>query len=676
MRFSSVLGLIFMAMPMPAQEMAVDTSGVRPGPVRVQRVSGGLQIEWPDERGRTWAALFAVDTHRPLITSIAVGGKTVLSEGRPFYRVETGKRRGGWDAFFDFPPSAPEGTRSFLGEFHPKTARATTIGERVVVALDGMRLGIFDGELRYIFYAGSRLIEQQAAMKTGEQDVAYFYDAGLRMSATSDLTKGGTMNSEVSYFDTQGKFQTIAPSYGSERQPASVRYRAIAARLAGGSVAAFPAPHQYLFARDYTTNMGYVWYNAWRGNISMGIRQWPDDDSPYYPWMNAPPGTEQQMRMFIVVNDAPARETLNGVLRYTHSDHFQKLPGYVTFAPHWHLAYTMQAQERGFDWEPPFKAAMKAVGIDAVMIMDFHGDGHPRDMGQLRLDELRDYFRATKAQSGKDFLLIPAEEANVILGGHWGLVFPKPVYWFMDRKPDQPFMSMDPKYGTVYRVNSPQEVWEMVQHEGGYVYQTHPRTKGSTGYPDAIQDSAYFRDPRYIGSGWKAMPSDLSSPRLGERAFKTVDDMNNLGLRKEMIGEVDVFQLDSTHELYGHLNINYVRLPSLPSYEHYGELLDAVAKGNGFISTGEVLIPDAKLSGAGDVVNALVTVDYTFPLRMAEIVWGDGSATHRKTIPLDETREFGHTTFRWTVETNNWKWARLAVWDVAGNGAFTNPIWR
>jgi hypothetical protein len=641
----------------------------------VQSVSGALRVEWPDERGRTWAAQFALDPRKALIASIGVNGKTVLTSGQPFYRAETGKRRGGWDAFFDFPPSAPEGTRSFLGEFHPKTVRATTIGERVEVAFDGMRLGIFQGEIRYIFYPGGRLIEQQAAMKTGEQDVAYFYDAGLRMSVAPDLTAGGTMNSEVSYFDTEGKFHTIAPPYGSERRPAAVRYRAIAARSAGGSVAVFPAPHQYLFARDYTTNMGYVWYNAWRGNISMGIRQWPDDDSPYYPWMNAPPGTEQQMRMFIVVNDDSARATLDGVLHYTHGDHFEKLPGYVTFAPHWHLAYTMQAKEHGFDWEPPFKPAMKADGIDAAMIMDFHGDGHPRDAG-LRLEELHDYFLATKAQSGKNFLLIPAEEANVYLGGHWALVFPKPVYWFMDRKPDQPFMSTDPKFGTVYRVSNPQEVWEMVQKEGGYVYQTHPRTKGSTGYPDAIRDTPYFRDPRYIGSGWKAMPSDLSSPRLGERAFKTVDDMNNLGLRKTMIGEVDVFQLDTTHELYGHLNINYVRLPSLPSYERYGELLDAVAKGDGFISTGEVLIPDAKLSGSGDAVMATVTVSYTFPLRMAEIVWGDGSETHHKIMSLAETREFGRTKFQWTAEAKNWKWARLAVWDVAGDGAFTNPIWR
>ena len=669
-------GLIFCAAPAPAQTIPVDVSGVRPGPVRVQATAASLQIEWPDERGRTWTTRFSLNGREPLITAVAVAGKTVIADAQPFYQASTGKRRGGWDAFFDFPPSAPQGTRSFQAEFHPKHARARTIGDRVEVSFDGMRLGIFEGEIRYIFYPGSRLIEQQAALKTNEQDVAYFYDAGLRVGASAEQTPGGTMNSAVSYFDAKGSPQTVEPQYGSERVPVAVRYRAVAARVPGGSIAVFPAPHQYLFARDYTTNMGYVWYKAWRGRISLGIRQLPDDDSPYYPWMNAPPGTEQLMRMFITVDDAPAQATLDGVLRYTHQDRFQKLPGYITFAPHWHLAFTMQARDHGFDWEPPFKPAMKAAGIEAAMIMDYHGDGHPRDTGDIRLQELRDYFRACKAQSASDFLLFPAEEANVFLGGHWGIVFPKPVYWYMDRKPDQPFMTADPRYGTVYRVSNPQEVWDMVQRESGYAYQTHPRTKGSTGYPDAILDTPYFRDRRYLGSGWKAMPSDLSSPRLGERAFKTVDDLNNLGLRKRMLGEVDLFQTDSTHELYGHLNINYVHLPSVPSYDNYGQILEAVAKGDYFISTGEVTIPDAQLKGSGDTVTASGTVDYTFPLHMAEIVWGDGSATYRKIIPLDKSRQFGHMKYEWTADAKNWKWARLAVWDIAGNGAFKNPVWR
>ena len=103
MRAFAVLGLILGA-SLTAQDMTLDTTGVQPGLVRVRGINGLLEVEWPDDRGRTWTAQFALDPRKPLITSIAVNGKMVLSGGRPFYRAETGKRRGGWDAFFDFPP--------------------------------------------------------------------------------------------------------------------------------------------------------------------------------------------------------------------------------------------------------------------------------------------------------------------------------------------------------------------------------------------------------------------------------------------------------------------------------------------------------------------------------------------------------------------------------------------
>ena len=672
-----VLAILFASAAIgAAQSITADISGVRPGPIQVSSDAGALRVRWPDERGRSWTATFSLDIKEPLISTVAVEDRVVITGGRPFYRCETGRRRGGWDNFFDFPPGAPEGTRSFFAEFKPSKATARSQGERVELSFDGLQAGIFSGALRYIFYPGSRLIEQQAAMTTREPDVAYFYDAGLRMAEAADLTPGGTMNSEVSYYDPTGSFQTFVPPYGSERRPLAVRYRAIAARTGAGSVAVFPPPHRYMFARDYTTNMGYVWYKAWRGNVSLGIRQLPDDDTSFYPWMNAPPGTEQQMQLFILVDDGRAHSTLDYVARYTHADKFEKLPGYITFAPHWHLAYTMQARDRNFDWEPPFKPAMKAAGIDAAMIMDYHGDGHPRDTGTLRIEELRDYVRACRVQSDKGFLIIPAEEANVHLGGHWALVFPKPVYWHMERSADRPFIEKAASFGTVYNTANAKEVWDMVKRENGYVYQTHPRTKGSTGYPDAIKDTDYFRDSRWLGAGWKAMPSDLSSPRLGERAFKTIDDMNNLGLHKRMLGEVDTFQLEPSHELYAHLNINYVRLPHLPAYDDYGRILDAVAGGEYFTSTGEITIPNVMLRGSGDEVRASGTVAYTFPLRMAEIVWGDGKETHRQAIPLEDTREFGRRECSWTARAPNWTWARLAIWDVAGNGAFTEPIWR
>jgi hypothetical protein len=225
-------------------------------------------------------------------------------------------------------------------------------------------------------------------------------------------------------------------------------------------------------------------------------------------------------------------------------------------------------------------------------------------------------------------------------------------------------------------VNSPEDVRKMVNAELGYVYQTHPRTKGSTGYPDKILNTDYFRDPRYLGSGWKSLPSDLSLPQLGQRGFKTMDDLPNLGLHKHMLGEIDVFQLSSTDELYGLLNLNYLRLDKLPDFDHYDEILKSVQKGDGFISTGEVLLSDFALSGKGtDEVQVDAKVTWTFPLRLAVIVWGDGANTHRETIDLGSTHGFDEHAYHWSLKTPRWTWARLEVWDVAGDGAFTQPKW-
>jgi hypothetical protein len=672
----TALSILCVSCCLRAASISTDLTGLQPGPIKAATANGYLEVQWEDENSRQWKAHFSLDSTKPLIDEISVNGRKVVNGAIPVYRCSTGKRRGGWDAFFDFPPSAPEGTRSFLGEFLPTAVEVRTIGDRVQVSFNGMKLGIFSGSLRYVFYPGSSLMQQSAVLSTVEPDTAYFYDAGLQMTAEEDRRPGGNMASEISYFDAKGAFRTITPVYGSERHATAVKYRAIAAKAGSGSIVAFPPPHRYFFARDYTTNMGYLWYTSWRAHVSIGIRQLPDDNSPFYPWMNAPPGTQQEMGMFLLLAGDEPKAALTRVLNYTHADHFPKLDGFVKFAPHWHLAYTEQAAANGMDWQPPFKPAMQAVGIDAAMINDFHGDGHPSDLTGIRIRELAEYYQACRAQSDKNFLLIPAEEANVFLGGHWSVVFPKPVYWYMDHKPGHPFQETDPKYGTVYRVHSSAEVWRMVKQEHGYVYQTHPRTKGSTGYPDKIRDTDYFQDARFLGTGWKAMPSDLSSPRLGERAFKILDDMNNWGLHKRAIGEVDVFQIDATHELYAHMNVNYVRLPELPEFDQYGRLLDAVAKGDGFISTGEILLPSAAISGSGDSLSVKANIRYTFPLEMAEVVWGDGRETHRKVISLNATRQFSENRFECSVNAPEWKWARLAVWDIAGDGAFTNPVWR
>jgi len=669
-------GALFLSALCAGAAVPVDLSAVKPGPVTIDSGPASLTVHWMDEAGNPWSAEFSLDPKTPLLTAIAMNGKAVVARARPFLQCTTGTRRGGWDQFFDLPPSHPEGTRSFQGVFALQSARAATVGDRLDLAFDAIRMGTFEGSLHFRFFPGSRLIQQFAAMTTHQPDTAYFYDAGLSMAVDADRRVGGNMQSSVSYYDTAGELRTAA-SEGPERQPEKVRYRTIAARTGSGSVAVFPAPHQYFFPRDFTTNMGYVWHSSWKGQVALGIRQLPDDATAYYPWSNAPPGTEQHMSLFLLLEPGDPAAALAGVRRYTNSDAFPKLDGYVRFAPHWHYAYTVQAMEKGTGWVPPFKPVLEAMGVDAAMIMDFHGDGHPADTGDTRLAELEAYYRACRAQSDGRFLLIPAEEANVYFGGHWALAFPKPVYWHMSRKAGQEFRKRDPRYGTVYSVADAKELLDLVRAENAFVYTTHPRTKGSMGFPDQVRDADFFRDPHWFGAGWKALPSDLSSPRLGDRAFKLLDDMNNWGLPKKLMGEVDVFQIDSTHELYAHMNVNYVRLPSVPAFDDYEQLLAALRRGDFFTTTGEVLLTGVKIAANGSGRIAVeARIRHTFPLEMAEIVWGDGQKTYRKPVPLTETHPFGEFTFRDQAEGGNWVWARLAVWDVAGNGAFVNPVWR
>ena len=169
------------------------------------------------------------------------------------------------------------------------------------------------------------------------------------------------------------------------------------------------------------------------------------------------------------------------------------------------------------------------------------------------------------------------------------------------------------QYGKIYRINDAEDMWKMIKAEGGFAYQTHPRTKGSTGYPDKILNRLLSRQ-QLPGHRWKAMPSDLSSPRLGERAFKTLDDFNNLGLHKHMIGEVDVFQISSADELYGHMNINYLRMPKLP-FDDSMTVSCVDREGRRLYHDRPNLLPSASMSAEGDgSIRVHARVSSTFPL--------------------------------------------------------------
>ena len=658
-------------------DVPVDMDAYTAGPVQAVVEGPRLAVEWSDSAGVVWRAEFSRDPSKALLASVSAGGKAILRDARPFYRVETGIRRKGWDAFFDFPPAHPMGTSAHFGALDLAGLRVEVAGSRLRVHCAGFSAGPFRGEVVYTFFAGSRMVLQQAVAVTDKQDVAYYYDAGVEFSASEQAQPGRNMLTPFAYYDTEGRLQTAeANGLQPERVPYKVRYRALATAAGQGSVAAIPAPHQYFFPRDFTSNLGHNWHRSWRGRVSLGIRQLRDTNWQFYPWANAPPGSRQAMSLFLVLGDASPEDALKDALRYTNSDRYPELAGFKSVASHFHLAYTVQAVEQDPDWVPPFKTVLQAMGVDAAIIMDFHGDGHPRDLTELRLEELDSFFRMSRRISDREFLLIPSEEANVHLGGHWALVFPKPVYWWMNRPEGGKFVSKHPKHGTVYSTADASEMLELVRREDGWMYQTHARTKGSTGYPDAIRETEHFRDARYFGAGWKPMPADHSSPRLGERPLRLLDDMQNWGLDKRLIGEVDVFQFDHTHEVYAHMNVNYVRADRLPRFSEYGTLIDAMRENQFFVTTGEVLLPSWNIGGEEDEIEVSVEVKGTFPLQFAEIVWGDGAGTQRHVFDLSGSGEFADESFEWKVRAPGWHWARLAVWDVAANGAFVNPVRR
>ena len=169
------------------------------------------------------------------------GSRSVLRAANPFFRGETGKRRRGWNAFFDFPPSHPEGTRRFQGKLSLRSAKARTLGGRVEIYFDGLRMGPFDGGLAYTFFPGSRLVHQEAVLTTYQANTAYYYDAGIEFASPADRRPGGNMHSEFFYYDTEGELRRVVENgFQPERTPMKVRYRALAVNAGQGSVAVFP----------------------------------------------------------------------------------------------------------------------------------------------------------------------------------------------------------------------------------------------------------------------------------------------------------------------------------------------------------------------------------------------------------------------------------------------------
>jgi hypothetical protein len=183
------------------------------------------------------------------------------------------------------------------------------------------------------------------------------------------------------------------------------------------------------------------------------------------------------------------------------------------------------------------------------------------------------------------------------------------------------------------------------------------------------------------------MPADYSREMLGWRVLDLGDDMANWGNHKYILGEVDIFKIYEDYELFGTMNVNYLKLDKIPHYEDgWQSVLDTLSSGQFFVSTGEVLISSFDISGreSGETLSASIdyssvtlnaNLEWTYPLAYLEVVSGDGTDVYRQRIDMSDTREFGARNLTLPLDLSNRKWIRIEVWDIARNGAFTQSVW-
>jgi hypothetical protein len=715
------------AAPVCKVSAVTQASGIAAAPT-----GSGVELRWRGQGGDALVLNLAIDGAAPKIAALSVNGAQVVSDAEIWFDIKSGMRRitnqqleplrklgvpitqeevdeHKWDAFWDAPfnvaspnPRArmeisnQPPAEGILGQKGlPRTEdeivsqptryalTACTVqsdGARATVTLPGVTAGVFTGALRLTVYRDTNLIRAELVAKTDQPSVAYKYDAGLSGIATG---VGGT----VHWQDSAGVGQRMDLSGKANESNVALRAanRIVVAQSDGGAVAAFPPPHTFFWAREIEANVGNNWYRKEAGDrLSIGIRQADEelveDYKANWSLYSAPPGSEQHMALYLYPVAGAAAAAREGALSFTRGDRYGALPGYKVFAHHYHLGMgerllksgSVDTHMRDFD-------ALRGAGVDIVGVADiFPAQRNPG--GPKRLEVLKAYYEGAARASSRDFLVLPTVEAVNILGGHWDVLMPRPTLWLEERAKEEAFKTTEADGSTVYRLGGADDAMKMIEEAGMVVFMPHPRTKGSTHYPDAIADSPAFNKEFYRGVGWRwGMGADLSEKRLSEkRVLPVLDDINNWmaakGLApKYILSITETFEKEPGDDIYGNTPVSYLKLDSLPTGQDYSPVIDVLKRGDFFVTSGEVLIPEAKIEREGKGWRYVADLHWTFPLDIIEVVWGDGKKTYRKIVDARSMPALGQEQVTVSFDGRGAKWARFAVWDSAGNGAMTQP---
>ena len=768
MRMASVTFLLLLAgSTLHADPLTCTLGAYKAAPgLTVTAADNVLTVLWDGDRNQELRLRFGIVAGSPTIEELAVrrrGGQwgVLLTNVTPDFRVVWGLRRMSnqqmaplrglgveltpeivdkyrWDPFWDAPldlsapsgrggnpppaagvanqpglPRKPEEIKRASASYTVTGCEVKTNGARLEISFPGVRLGVFDGSLQYSVFKGSNLIQQEILAATREPWVAYKYHAGLSGLSIDN-------GARVVWRDIANNWQDYR--FGGARNDDEVPLKTtgrlvVAERGRAGSLAIFPPPHNFFWAREVAINLGYNWYRKDSdASFSFGIRQAdhedPSEGQGNFALYSARPGTTQRMTVFLYPSADAAQPTFESALAFTHGDHYKPITGYQVMNHHYHMDLGQRLGQAGsLDADIPDLVALKALGINIVSQIDsiiggaenappgaVYPGGRPvpaaradapaaaaggggrggGDPLQVRYNSIE----GARRHSDNNFLVMPDQEYyGSPLGGHTDLLFSHAVYWTIGRRANQPLVEQEPKYGKVYRIGDANDLMEMARREDMLINMPHPRTKGSTGFPDSVKDLPFFSDPHYQGVGFRwGMGLDRSEQRLCDlRCLPLLDDMNNWIADKPippkyMLSISEVRHQQPGDEIYASSPVTYVKLDAVPKPDDASRVIQALMRGDSFVTSGEVLIPSFNVKGAGSQRTLVADVEWTFPLNFVEVIWGDGATTDRRVIATTDLPAMGSHHFEIPFTATGKKWIRFAAWDSAGNGAMVQPV--
>src|SRR5580704_8779549 len=280
------------------QTLNCNVQGYKPADGLKAEIHGEvLSVAWHGEGSQQLRADFTIRNGQPVVQELAAkknGGPWIVLGNalQPEFQVTSGKRRLSqaqatqykllkieltqdlydrekWNTFWDAPlvvpgvpgkgdsfplPRDPGEVRRSSATFHSNSCKVATEGARLAVTFPGLEMGIFSGDLQYTVYRGANLLRQEAIAKTNEPSVAYIYSAGLK---GFDIAK----HPALAWRDAARAWQKYEFGGANNTEPVGLRARnRLAIVDAGsGSLAVFPPPHKFFFAREDEINLGYVY---------------------------------------------------------------------------------------------------------------------------------------------------------------------------------------------------------------------------------------------------------------------------------------------------------------------------------------------------------------------------------------------------------------------------------